>query len=509
MHRSFLRRSVTLGEVLLSLRQKVGGNSFWEAVQEAIPIAQGLKEVDSLLSIVHCHLAQKSSGDRLPSDASVKLLMGATAFADIEANAVLSFGAQTMLSDTPDEVTSSGATKSEIAEALEISGGTMPLSFRHRCCDGAATVALLRALRSYSSLAAALESAVTVFTENAATVSPCSFSLLLQLVGGLSAPHEWDTKMVDIATAAVREKNCGADSFLCSLLKHLDRTDASDIALSEALAQVARFHVILDSGSSQARIVPSSLPLRALTYKLASRAKPQNDDAAQKVLLAKLATTYCEAPSEFSSEFDVAVKDSPSGCSLAMDFLQLSHLIAHSKEIDVAVEHIRVVVEGVHPANLADEAKQWLAAAHKLVISALLSRGRKEDVDLAYQLVIIHKYHGLSVDVQLVNMLGEKLCETGDSRMFNLVDACALFSGNKLDLKTIELMFRACVVAGDHHRARTLYGILRDSIPGVSSKLSAASVVALTSLKVLPRREHLFTSLSAEVPCIPKQPPSQ
>jgi hypothetical protein len=148
--------------------------------------------------------------------------------------------------------------------------------------------------------------------------------------------------------------------------------------------------------------------------------------------------------------------------------------------------------------------------AHKTVINVLAQvGGDSNDVLLseAYWIIVSHKYHGLSVTPELLHPLMDAMSNRGDGRVFNLADACAFFSGNKLDPQMIASLFRACRVAGDHHRAKTLLQLLKDLVPGYLSHAPAEIVDDLEMLKVLPERHgHMFDDLQEDPPSLPPLP---
>merc|ERR1711964_15961 len=117
-----------------------------------------------------------------------------------------------------------------------------------------------------------------------------------------------------------------------------------------------------------------------------------------------------------------------------------------------------------------------IASMHFPVVSALCSRGLPGDATNAYSIINAHKYYGLKVTSDLVRPLVAVYAAKGDSRAFNLVDVCTLFSGSAIDVETVDALFECCAAAHDHRRARTLLDLLREEVPGIVTKLSDMSI---------------------------------
>ncbi|ESL11287.1 hypothetical protein TRSC58_00966 [Trypanosoma rangeli SC58] len=138
-------------------------------------------------------------------------------------------------------------------------------------------------------------------------------------------------------------------------------------------------------------------------------------------------------------------------------------------------------------------ARQHFQEAHRLVLTAFARSQVEERLNQAYTILVTHKYHGLVIAKDAVNPLLDALSRRGDCRVFNIVDLCVLYSGSHIDYDTITYLFRACRVAGDFYRARTLYQLLRDMIPGFLLRAPEAIKDTLQELKILPPEPaHLF-----------------
>ena len=169
--------------------------------------------------------------------------------------------------------------------------------------------------------------------------------------------------------------------------------------------------------------------------------------------------------------------------------------------VEGAVEKLRELVAGFPKGALpSKEDAVVLQDTHKLVVKALCASGDPEKVNTAYSLLLVHKYHGLKVDAELVKLFAPTLAEKGDCRFFNLVDVCTMFCGNRVDAEIIAHMFRTCAVAGDHHRAAALYRILKEEFAGFLYKLSPKVIDDLRYLEVLPKAPTHFFDRSLDVP---------
>jgi len=141
------------------------------------------------------------------------------------------------------------------------------------------------------------------------------------------------------------------------------------------------------------------------------------------------------------------------------------------------------------------ESHGLLQAAHARVVAALCASHDIQRINAAYQLLLSHKYHGLIITTDTIHPVMAALSRRGDCRVFNLVDLCVLYSGSHIDMKTMEYLFAACAVAGDHYRAATLLRMLSDVIPGFLLKASPSLLDSLRQLKIIkPEPPHLFLS---------------
>jgi hypothetical protein len=169
----------------------------------------------------------------------------------------------------------------------------------------------------------------------------------------------------------------------------------------------------------------------------------------------------------------------------------------------------KVVINTLSQIAMSDAATATTTATPAEEGSGSSAASSSSDVLLseAYWIVVSHKFHGLDVTAELLRNLMEALASRGDGRVFNLADACAMYANNQLDPPMIAALFRACRVAGDHHRAKTLLDLLKDLVPGYVATASPGIVRDLQVLKVLPAREgHLFDEMSASQPPPPLAP---
>ena len=84
------------------------------------------------------------------------------------------------------------------------------------------------------------------------------------------------------------------------------------------------------------------------------------------------------------------------------------------------------------------------------------------------------------------------LSPLGDSRVFNAIDVCTLFSGCSVTDEVLAEAFKTCAAAGDHHRARQLVQLLKNDVPGVLSKLPKDGIDALVYLGVVKGLPNTF-----------------
>ncbi|EPY28530.1 hypothetical protein STCU_05050 [Strigomonas culicis] len=144
---------------------------------------------------------------------------------------------------------------------------------------------------------------------------------------------------------------------------------------------------------------------------------------------------------------------------------------------------------------LDEETQKSLQEAHRIVLNALCGSHKEQCVQDAYNIVVVHKYHGLVVTKEIILPLTDLLSRRGDCRVFNLVDLCVLYSNSTVDMDIITHLFRSCAVAGDVYRAKTLLQLLQETIPGFLLKASAEVKDALRTLGILEAQPlHLFVS---------------
>lgn len=139
--------------------------------------------------------------------------------------------------------------------------------------------------------------------------------------------------------------------------------------------------------------------------------------------------------------------------------------------------------------------RRIMQAAHERVIRVLCDSLDADRINEAYGITVAHKYHGLVITKEVIKPLLTTMSRRGDCRVFNLVDVCVLYSDSTVDMECIACLFRACAVAGDHYRARTLLELLEDIVPGFLVKAPAEVRESLKDLRVLPPEPmHLFMS---------------
>jgi len=107
------------------------------------------------------------------------------------------------------------------------------------------------------------------------------------------------------------------------------------------------------------------------------------------------------------------------------------------------------------------------------------------NAEQCYFLISSHKYYGVKITSKMMLPMLKILSPLGDSRVFNAIDVCTLFSGCSVTDEVLAEAFKTCAAAGDHHRARQLVQLLKNDIPGVLSKIPKDGVDALVSLGVV------------------------
>lgn len=150
------------------------------------------------------------------------------------------------------------------------------------------------------------------------------------------------------------------------------------------------------------------------------------------------------------------------------------------------VQTLRTMVE-VRPRgdDMDVDSKAIYQHSHALVLTALCGSHDEKWLSEGYLIVVTHKYHQLSIDVDTIRPLIHALSKRGDCRVFNLVDLVTLYCNNKIDFNTVEAMFRTCRVAGDFHRAKALYQLMKETVPGFLAKAPVGVVTSLRELKVI------------------------
>jgi hypothetical protein len=154
--------------------------------------------------------------------------------------------------------------------------------------------------------------------------------------------------------------------------------------------------------------------------------------------------------------------------------------------LDRAVDVLRRIMADLPRVKATVRDGLLIADMHAPVVEELCRRGSPQDLTTAYTLLNAHKYYGLRITQSLILPLLTCFANTGDSRLFNLVDVCTLFSGCAIDARTIALMVRCCRIASDHHRAKALMELLRDDSAGILAKIGPGALDDLRHLKVLP-----------------------
>ncbi|CBH12759.1 hypothetical protein, conserved [Trypanosoma brucei gambiense DAL972] len=137
--------------------------------------------------------------------------------------------------------------------------------------------------------------------------------------------------------------------------------------------------------------------------------------------------------------------------------------------------------------------REQFQEAHRIVVEAFVRSRIQERLNQAYTILVTHKYHGLVITQEVAYPLLDVLSRRGDCRVFNIIDLCVLYSGCTIDYDALTCLFRACRVAGDFYRARTLYQLLKEMIPGFLLRAPTTIREMLRELKVLdPEPTHLF-----------------
>lgn len=172
--------------------------------------------------------------------------------------------------------------------------------------------------------------------------------------------------------------------------------------------------------------------------------------------------------------------------------------------LSAMIESLRAMVELRPRGDEMDaESKAVYQHSHALVLAALCASHDEKWLSEGYLIVVTHKYHQFSIDVDTIRPLVLALSRRGDCRVFNLVDLVTLYCGNKIDFITVEAMFRTCRVAGDYHRAKALYLLLKETVPGFLAKAPAGVISALRELRVIPPLPPNMFEVAAEDSSVP------
>ncbi|ORC85338.1 uncharacterized protein TM35_000361980 [Trypanosoma theileri] len=197
---------------------------------------------------------------------------------------------------------------------------------------------------------------------------------------------------------------------------------------------------------------------------------------------------------------DLFIDDPESSNTIYDDLLQSLRALVELRPRDNSIQQEEELLEekgggGEEEEEIRRITQFHFQEAHRLVVTAFAQSHVEERLNQAYTILVTHKYHGLIITRELMHPLMDVLSRRGDCRVFNIVDLCVLYSGNSIDYETLNYLFQSCRVAGDFYRARTLYQLLREMIPGFLLRAPESIKEALRGLKVLePEPNHLFPS---------------
>lgn len=483
----------------------------WVEVSSLLPAAVTLREVDTVLA--HCiwlcrQLLYPSQVEQWTA------LVAATTWSDTECSSVQAFDHRLTRSDR---------------ELLALTNGVVPLTRRRRCSSGKALAVIVQHFAQWlqalpeekrsEAVDALLPSIVKVWKENAATIQQQSlervFLALMEsgaqgesLGAMLHSFAEWDSEGHGRGRGATAAVHCVAKLIhlsalpfaVCLGLAHIALTAVRNapfcsLPKNEVLPPVKEVQYIVDwlsrslqqntndgnplelhgDAESAMRMVADAALWRSNT--------PHRTHTAQLEELDRLLQFY---PTSMQWEHDriqlldrrlsQATQQTESG----------SHIPDEVLDQMVNALHRMVDLKPRAQADFDKESVQWYHEAHRMVLRRLCGTKRSEWISEAYRLLTAHKYHHLVIDAAMAKPLLEALAQSGDSRVFNLVDLITLYCGKKIDFETIELMFQSCRVSQDYHRARALLTLLQETIPGFLAKAPAAVSQALVELKILP-----------------------
>ncbi|EAN89515.1 hypothetical protein C3747_84g95 [Trypanosoma cruzi] len=303
--------------------------------------------------------------------------------------------------------------------------------------------------------------------------------------------------LVRIAAGAIWRQYEKHESFSClRQIQHVN--DAVDVTLQRN-ANNGNPLALDDSDEAALRLLLSLALLRVMRVEAVS----------PDVFLRDAVDIVDRSPMTLSIEYELIVAkvelldlfldDESSSSAIYDDLLHSLRAIVELRPRDGVDGDTSAVPDATHYSIKEDEeevrelARQQFQEAHRLVLTVFARSQLDERLNQAYTVLVTHKYHGLVITRDVANPLLDALSRRGDCRVFNIVDLCVLYSGSHIDYDTLTYLFRACRVAGDFYRARTLYQLLREMIPGFLLRAPEAIKDALQELKILqPEPAHLF-----------------
>lgn len=517
----FCSSSSTLSGRLASIAAKVtsadaaSAPGVWSELSHTLKQAAGLRETDTALTIGNYLLSK----DLFPSVEVWLELIDAAAFADIEAKTVLTY--KGALRSRPCSIWKErkGEPRAD-RDLLIMTGGVVPLTQRNFVSSGKAFLPILQAWRrmvgeghvlnddmcnallraaekNSDSLSVEALKEISIFVVRA-TENPDIDSKLFQLLESVEMSQNANDQGKGIIAAvamasAVYPTDEVLNTFLAvermfrvvSLVKKCYRSPM--VGIRESLEKMI---VNLDRGLQRNSNDGNPLQIDEDTEGLVRR-------AAQCAIVRCLRVDL--PPAEFLEKLRQIASAEPAASVWSeyeaicgyRELMKDKELTSTQREdiLNNMLVSLRTMVD-VRPRGDAMDAdtKALYQHGHAIVIEALCSTRDSAHISKAYLVVVAHKYHNLSIDVALIRPLVEAMSRRGDCRVFNLIDLVTLYCNNAVDFETINSLFRACQVAGDHHRAKSLYSMLKAVIPGFLVKAPSEVTQNLVELKVLPQQ---------------------
>ena len=513
-----LRRSFSWRAALMPLHQQLsqisadaaGDTEAWAKFDQVAALAIDVKETDSLLALARRLIAVNPSK---PTEKSWISIFQALRFVEIESGSVTVF----------QHADRAAAKKFSYDQfILKMAGGIVPMSMRRPSSRGMPILEFAEQAVTMSALSSGVTDALlAAMKEHAGTVC----LQVLERVSTMVLLHDIEAHVKLAQILALPSMNAplpGGQEKFRGLRAGINVGLAMDGTLPPSWA------ALLMQGLNELYTTSCGADLLEVTKSLVTNCERQlaakqwsldegvDYEYRLEMLVALLRCNRLEnAPSEFLASADELSLTFDFTCSSLRPLVErlaaMCEQLFDSRDdralVSAIVGLLRKIVD-LRPRDGGVDSSTTAAfqEAHKMVISAFAATAGDDDALLseAYWIVVAHKFHGLQITSEVLLPLVDAMSSKGDGRVFNLADACVVYSKNKLDQPIVEALFRTCRVAGDHHRAKTLLQLLKDVVPGYLSKAPAEVYDHLVTLKVVPPRcSHLFDGSDVDPPVLP------